>query len=101
MQHRDSVAWNAMTSGYSQWGLYHEAYSHFGGMRVSHGRNDNFSLSSTLSACAGTCHLQPGTRAHALMVVSVDVLYNGNQIIEINAFGDPNCAVDITRQRWC
>ncbi|KAK4286346.1 hypothetical protein QN277_002911 [Acacia crassicarpa] len=28
--------------------------------------------------------------------VQFDVLYNGNQIIEINAFGDPNLAVDIT-----
>ncbi|KAI9120995.1 hypothetical protein K1719_008028 [Acacia pycnantha] len=228
MPHRDSVAWNAMISGYSQLGLYHEALSLFSDMRVSHCRPDSFSFSATLSTCTGACQLQPGTRVHALVVVSgylcyppmrnplvdrygkcssphdarkvfdemscrnevtwcsllsayvnsgytrngngeqalhmlvdmvrdssiqlddllagpqthnyllenqhsttrsgplpprkikeialwqwiiivtpslfivlgaIDVLYNGNQIMEINAFGDPNCAVDITRQR--
>ncbi|XP_047157152.1 transmembrane 9 superfamily member 5 [Vigna umbellata] len=29
--------------------------------------------------------------------VQFDVLYNGNQIIQVNAFGDPNRAVDITK----
>ncbi|XP_054785916.1 pentatricopeptide repeat-containing protein At2g36980, mitochondrial-like [Prosopis cineraria] len=67
---RDSVAWNAMISGYSQLGLYHEALSLFGDMRVSHSRPDNFSFSATLNACAGACHLQTGTRIHAMIVVS-------------------------------
>ncbi|KAL2328466.1 hypothetical protein Fmac_021893 [Flemingia macrophylla] len=29
--------------------------------------------------------------------VQFDILYNGNQIIQVNAFGDPNRAVDITK----
>jgi len=29
--------------------------------------------------------------------VQFEVLYNGNQIIQVNAFGDPNRAVDITK----
>lgn len=29
--------------------------------------------------------------------VQFDVLYNGNRVIEVNAFGDPNRAVDITK----
>lgn len=29
--------------------------------------------------------------------VQFDVLYNGNQVIEVNAFGDPNRGVDITK----
>ncbi|KAK7263401.1 hypothetical protein RJT34_30990 [Clitoria ternatea] len=29
--------------------------------------------------------------------VQFDVLYNGNRIVQVNAFGDPNKAVDITR----
>ncbi|KAI9072697.1 hypothetical protein K1719_045344 [Acacia pycnantha] len=37
-----------------------------------------------------------GPKYYLFKHVQFDVLYNGNQIIEINAFGDPNLAVDIT-----
>ncbi|KAI9128560.1 hypothetical protein K1719_000043 [Acacia pycnantha] len=96
MPHRDSVAWNAMTSGYCQWGLLHEALSLFNDMRVSHGRPDNFSLSATLSACAGTCHLQPGTIARALMVDMYGKCSSPHDARKV--FGEMSCRNQVT---WC
>ncbi|XP_028756875.1 transmembrane 9 superfamily member 5 [Neltuma alba] len=37
-----------------------------------------------------------GPKYYLFKHVQFDVLYNGNQVIEINAFGDPNLSVDIT-----
>ncbi|KAF7823233.1 transmembrane 9 superfamily member 5 [Senna tora] len=37
-----------------------------------------------------------GPKYYLFKHVQFDVLYNGNQVIEIHAFGDPNHAVDIT-----
>lgn len=70
MPNRDSVAWNAMITAYSQLGIYQEALSLFSDMTISNYRPDNFSFSATLNACAGACHLRFGTRIHALIVVS-------------------------------
>lgn len=37
-----------------------------------------------------------GPKYYLFKHVQFDILYNGNQIIEINAIGDPNLAIDIT-----
>lgn len=69
MPHRDSVAWNAMLTSYSQLGLHQEALSLFRHMRISNTTLDNFTFTATLSACAGACELQQGTKVHALVIV--------------------------------
>ncbi|KAK4283561.1 hypothetical protein QN277_000499 [Acacia crassicarpa] len=111
MPHRDSIAWNAMISGYSQLGLYHEALSLFSDMRVSHSRPDNFSFSATLNACAGAYHLQTGTRVHALVVVSGYLCYLPvrNSLVDMygkcsspddarKVFDEMSCRNEVT---WC
>ncbi|KAI4317663.1 hypothetical protein L6164_025514 [Bauhinia variegata] len=70
MCERDSVAWNAMLSGYSQLGHYQEALLLFSNMRTSYCKPDNFSFSATLKACAGACDFRFGTTIHALIIVS-------------------------------
>ncbi|XP_059649003.1 pentatricopeptide repeat-containing protein At2g36980, mitochondrial [Cornus florida] len=69
MPHRDSVAWNAMLSGYSQLGLYPEALSLFHHMRITNAKPDHFSFTATLSACSGACELHYGQKVHALVIV--------------------------------
>lgn len=69
MPRRDSVAWNAMLTCYSQLGLHQEALSFFCHMRMSNTAIDHFTLTATLSACAGACELQQGTKVHGLVIV--------------------------------
>jgi transmembrane 9 superfamily member 1 len=38
-----------------------------------------------------------GSSYYLFTHVQLDVLYNGNQVVEVKAFGDPNRAVDITK----
>lgn len=38
-----------------------------------------------------------GSSYYLFTHVQFDVLYNGNQVVEVKAFGDPNRAVDITK----
>lgn len=38
-----------------------------------------------------------GPKYYLFTHVQFDVLYNGNRVIEVNAFGDPNRALDITK----
>lgn len=68
MLHRDSIAWNAMLTGYSQLGLYQEALSLFHQMRITNTRPDHFSFTSTLSACAGASELHCGKKIHGLVL---------------------------------
>lgn len=69
MPHRDSITWNAMLTSYTQLGFHQEALSIFRRMRMSDTRLDHFTLTATLSACAGACMLQCGTKVHALVTV--------------------------------
>ncbi|XP_057468498.1 pentatricopeptide repeat-containing protein At2g36980, mitochondrial [Actinidia eriantha] len=69
MPHRDTVAWNAMLSSYSQLGLHQEALSLFQYMRNSEIKADNFSFTAILSACAGSCELHYGQKVHAQVIV--------------------------------
>ncbi|CAL5393156.1 unnamed protein product [Camellia sinensis] len=66
---RDSVAWNAMLSSYSQLGLYREAVLLFHHMRDSGTKPDSFSFTATLSACAGAFELLYGEKIHAQVIV--------------------------------
>ncbi|KAK2992670.1 hypothetical protein RJ640_014920 [Escallonia rubra] len=54
-------------------------------MRISGVRPDNFSFTSTLSACAGACELRYGQKVHALVVVSgyVSSLPVSNSLIDV------------------
>ncbi|KAG7996169.1 hypothetical protein I3843_01G145600 [Carya illinoinensis] len=70
MSHRDTVAWNAMLTGYSQLGLHQEALSLFGHMRIANTKPDHYSFTATLSACAAACDLTYGIKVHALVIVS-------------------------------
>ncbi|KDP40035.1 hypothetical protein JCGZ_02033 [Jatropha curcas] len=69
MPNRDTVAWNAMLSSYSQLGLHQESLSLYYQMRTSNTKPDHFTFSATLSACAGAASLLNGTRIHALVIV--------------------------------
>ncbi|XAR54799.1 hypothetical protein NMG60_11030102 [Bertholletia excelsa] len=62
MPRRDTIAWNAMLSAYSQLGLYQETLLLFNHMRNSDTRPDSFSFTATLSACAGERKLFHGQR---------------------------------------
>ncbi|KAM5577569.1 hypothetical protein ABKV19_008090 [Rosa sericea] len=69
MPHRDSIAWNAMLTAYTQLGFHHQALSLLRSMRISNTRPDHFTFTATLSACAGACNLQCGTKLHCLLTV--------------------------------
>ncbi|VVA36790.1 PREDICTED: pentatricopeptide, partial [Prunus dulcis] len=69
MSQRDSTAWNAMLTSYTQLGFHQEAISLFHHMRISHTGPDHFTLTATLSACAGAFYLRCGTDVHALITV--------------------------------
>jgi len=42
-------------------------------------------------------HGEGGSSYYLITHVQFDVLYNGNQVVEVKAFGDPNRAIDITK----
>ncbi|KAF5736919.1 pentatricopeptide repeat-containing protein [Tripterygium wilfordii] len=69
MPQRDTIAWNAMLSGYNQLGFHNEALSLFHHMRKTGVGPDHFSFTATLSSCAGACDLGNGIKIHTLMVV--------------------------------
>ncbi|KAG8370061.1 hypothetical protein BUALT_Bualt14G0078500 [Buddleja alternifolia] len=70
MPHRDTIAWNAMISGYTQLGSYQEALSLFSSMRYSGIKSDHFTFTAVLSACAGLKDIKTGRKIHALVTVS-------------------------------
>ncbi|XP_057957464.1 pentatricopeptide repeat-containing protein At2g36980, mitochondrial [Malania oleifera] len=69
LPHKDSVAWNAMLTGYSHLGLHQQALSLFHYMRISNVKPDHFSFTATLSASAGACNLSCGRKIHAQVIV--------------------------------
>lgn len=68
MPERDTIAWNAMLTGYVQLGYHEEALELFGQMRNSNCKIDDFTFTSTLSACAGLGNLHSGRKLHSLIV---------------------------------
>ncbi|KAH6769796.1 Tetratricopeptide repeat superfamily protein [Perilla frutescens var. hirtella] len=75
LPHRDTIAWNAMVSGYLHLGFYHEALSLFSFMRSSNVNPDHFTFTSVLSTCAALKDIKFGQRLHALAVVSGGSLF--------------------------
>ncbi|OWM83468.1 hypothetical protein CDL15_Pgr012949 [Punica granatum] len=69
MPHRDSVAWNAMITAYSQLGFRQESLFLFGRMRIAGAQPDHFTLTASLTACAGSSELLYGAKVHALVYV--------------------------------
>lgn len=69
MPHRDSVAWNAMITAYSQLGLHRESLSLFARMRTTDALPDHFTMTAALAACTGSGQLLYGTKIHALVYV--------------------------------
>lgn len=67
---RDTIAWNAIISGYSQLGVGREALSLFISMRISNVNPDHFTYTAVLSACAGLRDVKLGRGLHALVIVS-------------------------------
>lgn len=85
MSQRDTVAWNAMLTGYSQLGLHQEALSLFRRMRISNTKPDHYSFTATLSACAAACELSYAVKVHALVIISgfQSSLPVGNSLIDM------------------
>ncbi|KAL2530718.1 Pentatricopeptide repeat-containing protein [Forsythia ovata] len=69
MPQRDTVAWNAMLSGYCHLGLHQDALSLLECMRVGNVKPDHFTFTAVLSVCAGK-DLHFGQKFHALVTVS-------------------------------
>ncbi|KAM7259478.1 hypothetical protein ACFE04_015219 [Oxalis oulophora] len=70
MPQRDTIAWNAMLTSYSQLGLHKEALSLSHNMIIANTRPDNFTFTATLNACANIGDYQNGLKQHALVMVS-------------------------------
>ncbi|GFP81892.1 pentatricopeptide repeat-containing protein at2g36980 mitochondrial [Phtheirospermum japonicum] len=70
MPHRDTIAWNAMITGYSHLGSHQEALSLFTSMRFSNAKPDHFTCTAVLSSCGGLKDLKFGQRVHTIVIVS-------------------------------
>ncbi|GAB4851222.1 hypothetical protein Ancab_030518 [Ancistrocladus abbreviatus] len=69
MPTRDTIAWNAMLTSYSQLGMYQEAFCLFEQLRLTSFMPDQFTFTAALSAAAGAKDLRYGWRIHGLVVV--------------------------------
>ncbi|KAL3508032.1 hypothetical protein ACH5RR_033414 [Cinchona calisaya] len=69
MPERDTIAWNAMLSGYSQQGFHQEALLLLSQMRTNNLKPDHYTFTSALSASAGLANRLSGQTLHALIVV--------------------------------
>nr|AYM00606.1 pentatricopeptide repeat protein [Salvia miltiorrhiza] len=70
LPHRDTIAWNAMVSGYLHLSLYQEARTLFNLMRSNNVKPDHFTCTAALSTCAALKDDKSGQMLHALAVVS-------------------------------
>ncbi|XP_026453494.1 pentatricopeptide repeat-containing protein At2g36980, mitochondrial-like [Papaver somniferum] len=111
MQHRDTIAWNAMLTSYSKSGLYQDALSLFSEMRFSDTPLDDFTITSALSACADLGDFYHGSKIHGLVVRSgfqsslpvCNCLIHmyGKCLVPLNAcrmFEEITCQNDVS---WC
>ena len=109
--HKDTVAWNAMLSGYSQLGLHQDVLCLFHRMRIANARPDDFTFTAMLSACADLGELRGGMKIHAEVVVSgcQSSLPVNNSLIHMygkclsalsarRVFEDMNCTNEVS---WC
>uniref|UniRef100_A0A7N0UFS5 Chlororespiratory reduction 21 n=1 Tax=Kalanchoe fedtschenkoi TaxID=63787 RepID=A0A7N0UFS5_KALFE len=85
MPQRDTVAHNAMLSGYSRTGCYKDCLSLFDVMRFSGMEPDPFSFTAVLSAASGLPDLRIGRKIHGLVLVSGygSWLPVGNSLIDL------------------
>ncbi|KAG9457551.1 hypothetical protein H6P81_002059 [Aristolochia fimbriata] len=70
MLERDTIAWNAMITGYARLGLSQQALSLFSNMRIAGVRPDDFTFTAALSACANAGNVDYGIKLHALVITS-------------------------------
>ncbi|XP_021719804.1 putative pentatricopeptide repeat-containing protein At3g25970 [Chenopodium quinoa] len=67
---KDSVSWNSVVTGFSQFGFNEDAIKFFGKMRSHNFGIDHYSLSAVLRSCADLAALQLGRQIHALTLRS-------------------------------
>ncbi|KMS99363.1 hypothetical protein BVRB_2g044880 [Beta vulgaris subsp. vulgaris] len=70
IDHRDSVSWNSVLTGLSQYGLNEDAVKFFGEMRSHDVGIDHYSFSAVLRSCADLAALQLGRQVHVLALKS-------------------------------
>lgn len=68
MTKRDVVSWNALIAGYAQHGHGEEALKFYCQMQHTGARQDKFTFSSVLRACASLAALEQGKQIHAQIV---------------------------------
>ncbi|GAB2266274.1 hypothetical protein Dimus_001293 [Dionaea muscipula] len=82
---RDTVAWNAMLSSYSQLGWHREALCLFKQLRISSAKPDQFTFTAALSASASARDVRYGMLIHGLVVVCgcEDAVAVNNSLIDM------------------
>ncbi|XP_019200207.1 PREDICTED: pentatricopeptide repeat-containing protein At2g36980, mitochondrial-like isoform X1 [Ipomoea nil] len=70
MRERSVVSWNAMISGYSEWGKYSEVFSLVWSMHRSNTKLNESTFSSVLSVCAHSGSSSEGKQVHGLVLKS-------------------------------
>lgn len=98
MQQRDSIAWNAMISGYAQSGQSREALNFFNLMQVEGVRANEVSMISVLSACTHLGALDQGRWAHTYIEKNKlqITLPLGTALVDMYAkCGDMNKAMEV------
>ncbi|XP_043718267.1 pentatricopeptide repeat-containing protein At2g21090 [Telopea speciosissima] len=68
MPEKNPVSWTALISGYVKSGLGHEALELFSEMMMMYIKPDQFTISSSLCACASIALLKHGKQIHAYLV---------------------------------
>lgn len=68
IDHKDSVSWNSVLTGFSQYGLSEDAIKFFGKMRSHDVGIDHYSFSSVLRSCAVLASLHLGRQVHVLVL---------------------------------
>ncbi|XP_074280432.1 putative pentatricopeptide repeat-containing protein At3g25970 [Silene latifolia] len=67
---KDSVSWNSVLTGFSQYGMSEDAVKFFGGMRSHDVGIDHYSFTGTLRSCADLAAIELGRQVHALALMS-------------------------------
>ncbi|KAJ8430210.1 hypothetical protein Cgig2_006718 [Carnegiea gigantea] len=70
IDHKDSVSWNSVLTGFSQFGLSEDAVKFFENMRSHDVGIDHYSFSAVLRSCADLATLQLGRQVHVLALKS-------------------------------
>ncbi|GMH20033.1 hypothetical protein Nepgr_021874 [Nepenthes gracilis] len=85
MPNRDTVAWNAMLTCYSQLCMYEEALCLFQQLRITSIKPDQFTFTAALSVSAAARDMRYGLIIHALVVVlgCQNSLHVNNSLIDL------------------